>query len=224
LGSIDADLNAYDGHSNTDTAALQAFAAFEPEDSPLRIYAAAILGRSDSDIRRGYLNGVAPVSSSGSRDGHMAGVAISTGWTLAPIEDATLTPFIRYDAIHLKLAGYEEADGPFPARFNAVEDTLEVARIGIEAQRPMTRHIDARATLALVSRLTAHTPGISGEVLGIGDFALPGARLEHGWTEGSVGLAWRVRPGTDVRVHVGGSTDGDTAPEFNAMVGISARL
>jgi hypothetical protein len=133
-------------------------------------------------------------------------------------------PFVRYDAIRLTLDAYEESGGPFPASFAAIKETLEITRAGAAVSAALSETVAVHAEAALARRMSGHLPGISGEVAGIGAFALSGPDLDRNWVEANVDLNWRATPDVNVRFSLGASTDGDTAADFSGMVGVDIRL
>jgi outer membrane autotransporter protein len=183
-----------------------------------------LVGTSESAIVRGYLNGVTPVWSAGERDGRSYAASVIAGWRFAIAHNARATPFIRLDAAHIELDAYTESGGPFPAAFDKLEDTIEASRIGVDGRLDLGPDLRADASLAWGHRMDGRLPTITGEVIGLVAFAVPGAELDRDWTEAHGSLTWSAGPGVNLRLGVGASTDGDTAPTLSAVIGVDMRF
>lgn len=210
--TFDGDLPAFAGRAELEGHVLQGFAAYERGSQGLRIHVAAAAGQSDANIDRGYLNGATPEISRGERDGEFTSAAIKAGWRVPVTVDASLTPFVRYDVARVELDGYTETGGTFPARFDPIDDTIEIARLGVEGGVALARGLDFEGALAWGHRFDEHLSPISGQVIGLTPFYYAGARVEPDWTEASAALLWSPSDGVNVRFGLGASTDGDTTP------------
>ena len=98
-----------------------------------------------------------------------------------------------------------------------------------QAQRPaalvaLAQIGEAQGALAWGHGFNRRLPAISGEITGFGGFFVSGAEIERDWTEANASLVWRASETLNLRFGVGASTDGDTAPELSASIGIDMRL
>jgi uncharacterized membrane protein/uncharacterized protein YhjY with autotransporter beta-barrel domain len=218
-GGRDDDVLTFEGKSDSTYAGVSLFAAYAPAAEGLRVDAAFAANSLENDVTRGYLNGSALTSSSGTQDGAAYGAALRVGWATALSERATATPFVAYEASRIELDGYTETTGPFPARFNDADGSLAIARAGVQ--------VDVRASDAwrfwvsgdYARRGQSRVPGVSGEVIALASpFAIEGAAVNREWWEAGLGAEWRASERTRLQFGVNGSSDGDTAAHFGARV------
>lgn len=219
-GRREADLAAFGGHAESDAAGLNVFAAYEPDAQGPRLYAAAIVEHFDTQITRGYLNGVDPETSLGDQGGWAFGAAFTAGWELPLSNAVSLMPFVGYEVSTLKLDAYTETSGAFPARFDETEDTLRITRLGVEASAAISDGASLWASAAWAHRLSDRSPELSGQVIALATpFTVPGVSVNAEWIEAAVGARWRLNERAQMHVTLGGASDGDTAPSVHAGIG-----
>lgn len=224
VGRVEGDLPGFSGETDSSYFGLQAFIGYEGA-SGLRVYASAVADTAEHEVIRGYLSGVTPAFSAGERDGTTYGGSVLLGWEFAAADAMRLMPFLRYDVTQIILDTYTETTGPFPARFDEIEDTVDVSRLGVEATVLARRDLRFWASAAWAHRFDDQLPSIRGEILALASsFVLPGGAVDDDWAEARVGLGWDVSEAVTLRSSMTGTTDGDTAPTFSGALGVDVRL
>ncbi len=208
-------LTAFNSESDSEQWGAGVFASYEPGDAGLRVHAALAGNRIENDITRGYFNGATLVYSAGSQDGEAYGAGVKVGWAF-PVNDALrLTPFASYEISRIALDGYAETGGPFPATYNDVKDTLEIARIGAEGEYHISDTVRGWLALAYAHRFSDQLPGISGQVAALSSpFAITGASVDADWGEASAGVEWRVGDALRLQAGLSAASSGDTDASY----------
>lgn len=218
-GSRAGDLGAFGGAFDSESKGLDAFAAFERGATGLRLHAVFAADWLSSDVARGYLNGVAPVTSEGAQKGFLWSGSLGAGWAFGS-DGFSIGPFADYQLTHLSLDPYAETTGVFPAAVNGVKETLHVTRLGAEARANLGGSVNFWASGAWGHRFDDTLPGVSGRIVPLNlSFAGIGYGVDGDWAEGGVGLSYRPAAGALIHARFGASTDGRTEPELSFGVG-----
>ena len=218
-------LPVLDGSNQSERMGIDLIGAYEPSTTGLRLYGALVADHLNDRIRRGYLNGATPTSSTGKRSGQAIGGTIVLGWNLPTGAATSVMPFIGYEASYFKLEEYTETTGPFPVHVNQSSDTLQIARLGAKLNQKMNEQLELWTSFGAAHRVEKRMPGASGEVIALSlPFNVSGATMRQNWAEGSLGIIWHATKSVDVHAGIGASTDGDTAPLAFTRLGLSISL
>ncbi|MBX9845047.1 MAG: autotransporter domain-containing protein [Xanthobacteraceae bacterium] len=177
----------YDGSAATRGGLGSVFVARTPE-AGLQLIAALSGEVLDADITRGYLNGNSAASSSGSTKGYSYGAMLRAGWAFNATHNIRLTPFASYTAARAHFDGWTETTGVFPARFEAIDQTLSVVRLGSDARYTFAPGSWVWGGLNWAHRPNSTAPQISGSLLGLFTMTVPGATLDRDYLETTAGL------------------------------------
>lgn len=207
------------------THGLQAFAAFEPDTSPVRIYLGAVSMKVDDDLVRNYLNGVEPVSSKGNREGSAYGGSVILGLEYSALGNGSIMPFTEYKATRIDLDGYEETTGPFPAEFFPVAKTTQIAKLGVELGRPLSERLGLWGSLARAHRLDDKLPEVSGYIPVLSEgFSFNGTLANQDWTEARLGLNGQLKDNISVHISFGAEIEKDEDTSYGGSIGFNIRL
>lgn len=212
---------AFGGRSKVDGQFLVGEVNWRPEGSPIVGSVTAVLGDWDADIRRGYMNGTTQERSSGSPDVDALALRLRADWfDAARLGSATLTPWASYTWSRVKVDGYTESGGAFPATFDGQKHNADELRLGVAADWSLTPATGVRGTIETVHRLDDRGPALSGsEASGLLSFNEPGARIRKNWQRVGVDVDHRIKPNMVVTVSAHAATSGED-PSYSAAVSL----
>lgn len=215
---------AYESEHKFYGGGAAAFLAFGNSQEGLSLEASGIVSMFEADISRGYLNGIAIDVSESTSSGTTYGAALHAGWTLIVADSLRLMPFASASLLQTNLNAFSETSGPFPATFNEQDQTSTRTRLGGELSGRVFENVALWTSAAWAHRFEDTAAGISGDVSGIGAFALPGAPLETDWAEGVFGFEIAPIAGVLLTGSVTGrsSSTGDV-PEVEGRIALSVR-
>ena len=162
-----------------------------PETHGLRAQAGAIWHYIDMDLKRGYKNGAGSAQSDGTTQGYVFGLNGRLGWAFPVAERVTLQPFVQYNWQHVKINNYTESGGPFPASFDSRTDTMNRARLGLEAQYAHNESLDFWTWASWSHRFENKGSSMGGSLIGLNAFNYGGEPIDQNWGDAGVGLKWR---------------------------------
>lgn len=177
----------YDGSVRSTGGLASTFVAYAPERGP-QLLAAMTAERVAADITRGYLNGSSPASSEGSTNGYGYGGLIRAGWSFMPSPTLRVTPFVSYSATRMHFDGWTEMSGVFPARFDAINQTAQMIRLGSDVRYTWAVGSWVFGGINWARRVDNVPASISGELIGLFSLNVPGAVLDRDYLETTVGL------------------------------------
>ncbi|TPP10460.1 autotransporter domain-containing protein [Rhizobium glycinendophyticum] len=165
--------------------------------------------RGKLDINRGYLNGTATDYSTGETDTETYAAKIRLDWLNAfTVEEVAFTPYAALSRTNSKTDAYSESGGSFPASYDAASDHATIARLGLDAIRPLTGTITLLARAEVAYRFEEETAGTSGEIIGLSSFDLEGQDVKQLWLRGGIGAEMAVAGGT-ASLMLNATTEGD---------------
>lgn len=224
-GWRDIDLGAFGGGARSESWSGNLFVAYEPGTHGVRVHAAAIADRFNTEVSRGYLNGVIPEISRGGQDGWAYGAALTAGWAFPVFDAVSLTPFVGYEVSTLDLAPYTEIGGAFPATINGIDDTLEIVRLGAELESDVGGDLTLWVRGGVAHRFDEQAPEVSGQIMAIASaFTFPGAEVSKDWAEATIGARRKLGDRSEFRAELAASSDGDTVPGLRIGIGGSLRF
>lgn len=172
----------------------------------------------DANFRRNYLvNGGLVDQSSGRTNVTGYGARARLQWeNLLP----GASPYGEMSYTHVCVGSYTETGGAFPASFDRRCDDFTEARIGVDATLPLTDSFRLIGTVEGVYRFEARGSNVSGQVIGLGGFDLPGARFERNWLRAGAGFEMDISAST-LSIMANATTSGESS---NAWVAANWRV
>jgi uncharacterized protein with beta-barrel porin domain len=159
---------------------------WQPDGTPLLLSVTGMLGGWKAGIERAYSNGAAKAVSSGSTNAFGGVVRVRADWLeAARIGNTSINPWASLAFGGLKVDGYRESGGPFPATFNAQQHNHADIRVGVTAITEFSTSTKLSTTLEVAHR-TGTASIASGQVDGLFNFSLGGGT--YGQTWGRLGL------------------------------------
>jgi probable HAF family extracellular repeat protein len=197
--------------------------AYTPDNGPQAI-GGAIISRILTTIDRGYLNGNTPVTSTGDTKGTGTGGVVRLGWAARLSQSVRVIPFADYEITRVRYSAYTETTGPFPAVINAIDDTQQRTRLGMEARYWFTPLSYVWGTAAWGHRITGTTAPINGTLIGLFDVAVPGSAVTRDWTETTAGLRYALNENAVVTTSLGARLGGGNSAITTVRTGLSVRF
>ena len=162
-------------------------------DDGLEVSVTGYYGRFDTRLQRNYQNGTAVDSSNGTPDATTFAVRGRLDWkNMMRLGDFSFSPYAAYTWLETKLDAYTETGGGFPVAYDAIRWHNDDIRTGLAASNALTQATDLRLAVEVVHRLQDANHGVSGQVLGLWRFSLPGEKLKQDWARLTVDLDHRL--------------------------------
>ncbi len=225
IGESELQLNDTGSESDQSFWGVNSFASYEPSGLPLRVYAGVVASWLDEELVRGYLNGVTPVSSRGQRDGNAFGGAVQAGWEYGVSQSLSVMPFAGYQISHIRLDGYSESGGPFPAVFNEVSETAHVGRVGAEVTNWFGGRTALWGSVAYAHQFDDDGLTSSGSVPTLGSsFSFTDRSSDRDWGELKVGVSGRLSERFSANLSVDVASDFDDEPSLGGILGFDYKI
>lgn len=166
---------------------------------PAQIWAslAGFAYRGDALIERSYLNAGVPGASIGQPALRTSVVRArlewDRGWQFAR---QSLSPYLELGLSQTKLQAYSESGGGFPARFDGFSQRDLDARLGLRYAWLWQSGWKLQGIVEHVHRFRRHGPDMSGGLIGLFDFALPGLEQKQDWLRAGLGFECQQGPVT----------------------------
>ena len=84
--------------------------------------------------------------------------------------------------------GYRETSGAFPVSFNSLCDDVTVVRLGSDISVSLSDTLRLLGIVEGAYQFEDSQAGLSGDVIGLGSFNLPGATVKQEWLRSGIGL------------------------------------
>jgi len=212
---------SFGGNQKTTLLGPGAFVAYAPEATGIRLEGGGTWHYIDMDLKRGYANGAASVQSSGSTQAHAIGLYGRIGWAFPVAESFALQPFAQYNFQRVKIDGYTESGGPFPASYDSCVDTNNRARLGLEGQYAYNKDVDLWAWAAWDHSFESRGAAMSGQLTGLYAFNYGGGTVDQNWGDAGVGAKWRPSEGfeTFTRLGFGIDSQDNAEPDLALSIG-----
>lgn len=176
---------------------------------------ASLLGyRGDFDInaRRSYMNGASVDTSRVDIDATATAARARLDWNgLVRISRFELSPYIIYDWSRTSLPAYTESGGGFSSSLKGTNWSSSEARLGATSKLRISASADLRLAVEGVHRANGQSNAVTGQVIGLFDFALPPQRLKRNWASAYADLEYRLSPESGIVLSANGSTSGGDA-------------
>ncbi|WP_147292573.1 autotransporter domain-containing protein [Undibacter mobilis] len=192
-------------------------------DTGLQWLASASVLTIKGDITRGYLNGNAPASSTGSTRGNGFGALARIGWAFDAMKGVKITPFASYTLTSIKFNGYTETDGVFAAQIDDFTDRAQTSRLGADARYTFAPGQWLWGGLTWAHRVDGgKTADVSGTLIGLFPIGTTGVAFAKDWAEATAGIRLPLgTAGSAVTASVTASIPSHQATTYMARIGLS---
>lgn len=213
---------SYGGNQKTTLLGPGVFVGYAPEAYGLRIEGGGTWYYLDMDLDRGYQNGAGSAQSDGTTQGQSFGLYGRVGWAFPVAERIALQPYVQYDWQHLKIDGYSESGGPFPASFDSRTESSNRTRLGLEAQYAYSESLDFWTWAAWDHRFESKGASMSGSLTGLFAFNYGGGPVDQDWGDAGVGAKWRPYEGFEAfsRLGIGIDSQDNAEPDLALTIGL----
>ena len=215
----------YRGDIDMWSRSLSAFASYTQGRTGLQASAIAMAGKSDFNIKRTYVVGATPETTTADSDGTALGYLLQAGWAMAlPVDGTTIMPFAQYGSLRGRMNGYTESGGQYPAIYDDINDRSRRSKLGAELRFEQPR-FGAWLSAAWVHEFSPRDADVHGLVqVQQSTFNYAGIVRDDNWAE--IALGARTQP-LDGLTFVGSATASvgtDTAPDFSFRIGANIQL
>lgn len=212
----------YNGNAKMFGGAVGAFIARTPDTGFQWLLGGSLIALR-GDITRGYLNGVAPTTSTGSTSGNGYGATARIGWGFAVLPQVTVTPFASYTFAETRFGGYGETNGVFASNFDDFISTSQVSRVGGDFRYTFASNSWVWATAAWGHRLdSGKGANITGTLIDAPfGFTSPGLSSARDWTEVGGGVRLPAWANGAVTASVTASLTPGQAVTYVSRLGVS---
>lgn len=170
----------------------------------------AYLHQGDILVRRGYLNAGLPDRSSGHPDARTQGLRARLDWEQAlDWSGASFSPYVDLSHFRVSVDAYTESGGGFPAHFDGRTEKATELRLGIGAEKPWSGDMKLVGLLEGVYRFERTGARTTGEIIGLFDFDIEGARLRRDWLHVAIGSEGKLGGGR-ASLMLNATTKGET--------------
>jgi uncharacterized protein YhjY with autotransporter beta-barrel domain/uncharacterized membrane protein len=205
-------------HSDITSRGGSLLTAYEPANG-LRLYTSLFGAKLDIDTHREYDAGAID-SSEGETDGLALGGAVRLGYETPLNADVSLQPFLEAHVTHVKVDGYTETGGSFPATFSDQSETTKLGKVGIEGKYKFSPTLHLSGQLAYVRSSANDSSSVQTSVGGL-TFTTDGNQGDKGWGEMTLGAQWSASESTQFSAELNARSGDTQAPQLNATVGLT---
>lgn len=169
-------------------------------------------GRGSMEINRAYMNGGSVAINSGSPDVETIGGRFRLDWqNAATVNGTNVTPYASFTHLTATTDAYTETgSGPFPAAWAENTERLNILRIGVDTDMPLSETVTLLGKLEYGHRFEATSGAQSVGLVGSAvPFSVAGAANRQDWARIGIGAEAKLGTGT-ASVMVNATTDGKT--------------
>ena len=179
-------------------------------------------GSFATNVNRNYQNGATIATSSGNTRTTSGSLRVRLDWLdMAKVGRFTLSPYAAYTWSQANVGAYTESGGGFPVSYNASTTNNNAVRVGTGAKTPINGSTDLVINTEAVHSMESSTSGTSGQIIGLGGFAVPGQNIRQNWIRMMVDIDHRLTDKSLISVGVNaGTTGGD--PSYGGTVSYHA--
>ncbi|WP_231117108.1 autotransporter outer membrane beta-barrel domain-containing protein [Pseudodesulfovibrio alkaliphilus] len=213
---------SHGGNQKTSLIGPGVFVAYAPEAYGLRLEGGGTWHYVNMDLKRGYQNAGGSAQSSGSTQAQAFGIYGRIGWAFPVASRVALQPFAQYNWQRVKIDGYTESGGPFPARFDSRTDTSNRARLGLQAQYSYSESLNLWSWAAWSHRFENKGASMGGQLTGLYAFNYDGGPVDRNWGDAGVGAKWRPYEGFETfsRLSFGIDSQHNAEPDLALTIGL----
>lgn len=164
----------------------------------------------NADIRRGYLNAGTPDHSNAATDTRTWSVRARLELDdLFKIGGIKVSPYGEVSHTNVRMDGYTETGGGFPAAYGGRLEQATDLRYGMNCSKPVSGNTNLLGMVEGVHRFDRYAADVTGEVLGAGgfSFSFPGRKYQQNWLRGGVGFESQFS-GSTVSLMLNATTEG----------------
>jgi uncharacterized protein YhjY with autotransporter beta-barrel domain len=218
--TVDRTVTPFNGTTRTDTGSASVFAAGVP-DAGLQWMLVATSDFSALDLARGYLSAGAPAISSGNTHGIDYGAAARVGWSFTATPIYTLTPYASYVVTHSRIGSYVENNGPTPAQFSTIDQTVQITRLGVEGRQLIGPGRWLFGGMDWAHQFEPTSPQVNGTLIGLFPLSIPGSSVDQNWLETTGGVRLALAKDTSLMASVTTAFYARSAARFLASVNLT---
>ena len=175
-------------------------------------------GNFDTRVSRNYLNGASTATSSGNTTLTSTSVRLRLDWLdMAKLGKFSLSPYAAYTWSQAHAGGYTESGGGFPVAYNASTTDNNTVRIGFGGKTALSSATDLVLNAEVAHSLESNTSGVSGQILGLGGFAVAGQNINQDWVRVMADIDHRLSDKSLISVGLNAGTQGSD-PSYGATV------
>lgn len=192
---------------------------WQPDGTPLLLSLTGMIGGWQADIDRAYSNGAATAVSSGQTNALGGVVRVRADWLeAAVIGNTSINPWASLAFGGLRVNGYSETGGPFPASFAAQHLGHADIRLGVTAITELSSQTKLSTTLEVAHRSGTAAAAV-GQVDGLFNFSLGGGNYAQTWGRLGIELDHAITDAVSVSSSVHLATNGrDPTVAFSAGI------
>jgi probable HAF family extracellular repeat protein len=212
------------GDVDADGPMIAAFAGWGADDhSGLQLFGAGAYGHFDASIERGYVNGAGLASSEGDTTIDSTALYGRAAYGFPVAEEIVAGPFADITTAHSRQAGYSESGGPFPASFEARDETTLTTRLGVNANVQLSSATNVEMFAAWAARPTDDADPVSGEIDGALEATADAPAGTGNWLEAGARAVRRLTQTVAIHGGVSGRFGDDRpTPAVTASAGFEA--
>ena len=175
-------------------------------------------GNFDTRVSRNYLNGASTATSSGNTTLTSTSVRLRLDWLdMAKLGKFSLSPYAAYTWSQAHAGGYTESGGGFPVAYNASTTDNNTVRVGFGGKTALSSATDLVLNAEVAHSLESNTSGVSGQILGLGGFAVAGQNINQDWVRVMADIDHRLSDKSLISVGLNAGTQGSD-PSYGATV------
>jgi len=120
----------------------------------------------------------------------------------------SLSPYGELSYLQTRMDAHTEQGGGFPVAYDALGQHATDLRLGVNGAYPLSDRTQLRGLVEGVHRFTGSAAPISGDVIGLFPFELPGAAYNQNWLRAGVGVSAHLGFGV-ASLMVNATTEGE---------------
>jgi probable HAF family extracellular repeat protein len=187
---------AYGGNVNADGEYIVGDIDTRVGHTPFWATLTGLYGWTDETVRRGYYNGGSLDSSKGQLPLQTAAVRLrGEARQIWHTDKVAVTPYMDFSVISTTADSYSESGGGFPASYNQRSDNAYYLRYGINGTYTFNAKTMIIGGIEGVHRFGGTGSGVSGDMIGLFNFSLPGTSFSNDWVRVTAGVDQRLGPG-----------------------------
>lgn len=218
-----AELN-YDGQSDLNAVGASLIAAYEAQESGLRLYGTAFVAHLNVDVERRYINGGGFDQSRGETEGIGYGASVRAGWEVPVAHDISFMPYAELQITRTELDGYTETGGGFPATFDDQELQQITSRLGAQLSYDITPDFTLKTRAAWAHRIDEDHDDLRVSTTGFTGILSDSGSGDRDWAEAAIGGVWRITNATLLTGELSARTGRVEDPAAVATIGVQVNF
>lgn len=196
-----------------------------PDESGFQFFTSAAFARFNTDITRGYANGAGTACSNGETTIDSTALHGRIAYGIKLGTNSVAGPFAEVTAVQSQQDGYSETGGPFPAKFEARDDTSVIARFGLNTNIAISPDLQLTLFGNWAIRPYDDADPVAGNFEGaLGALTVPILQESNSWAEASALTTFLVSDNASIYVGVSGKFGYSSLPDVSARIGFKAEF